>query len=877
MTWRRDPEAVAGLLLREVHRDPRRSLRLVRRFRRLATTPRLQAIWLRLEAHALRATGDARAAADRYGQAFARFGKLGDRGEQGRTAIGWTAALALTDDPPATQRAADRGRRCLKRTDTLLHARLDSNLANAWLLAGDLDRAEKLYRKARRRLRQAGQPWEPAGASYNLGLVELRRGRPARAQRWFAEARQGFEAAGLTVPAGYARSGLAAVDLWEGRWDDGVETLQALRRQFEEIDDERAVAQMHRELASLYASVGATQAAEPEAQAALDLYDRLGLSHDAAHVALLQSRLLADGGWDHDARQRAERARDHWDRVGHPGRRAQAEVELGRLLAERGDRSEADVVLRRAQRTLDRHSPRGDAARCRGTRAHLRLAEGQPAVAYRLAARAYRDARQPPARWERPRLAMLVARAEADRGHGPEAIRWARRAVRDLETLLSRFGARRLRMLTGEARTPLYGDAIDLVLERGGARATGTAVDLLSRARSPGLIEDLLHARDDALRPAARAALAKLRDELLEAGPDAGDTRHRALRGRARELEATLGLGPRRAPGLIRRAWKRRGLREWGAAIGDREVVLFDRGRTGWRAFVLGPGRARRTVALPDLDRALRSAWRPLRMTFETAAHAPEDRRAEFLERTLAASTRELDAMRTAVWEPLELDAERVILVPHGELHELPLEALGDGIVSRLPHPALLRAPGPRRRPERALLLHGPGDATRREVRHAADVLRTAGLDARDGSTAAHLDTDDRWDVLHVAAHGAFHREAWLLSGLQLTDGWVGLERLGTRKIDGGLLYLASCESGLTRAVGADLEGWMTAGLGAGARELLLTLWKVDDRSSVAFSDAFYRRWTDRPDAAAAATEARYELRQRMPHPYHWAPFTCVG
>jgi len=470
-----------------------------------------------------------------------------------------------------------------------------------------------------------------------------------------------------------------------------------------------------------------------------------------------------------------------------------------------------------------------------------------------------------------------VARAEAQRGHSAEAMRWTRRAVRDLETLLTRFGARRLRMLTGEARTPLYRDAVDLVLEHGGRRATETAVDLLSRARSPGLIEDLLHARDDAFRPEARAALARLRDELLEAGPEAGDTRHRALQGRARELESTLGLGPRRAPALIRRAWKRRGLREWSAAIGEREVVLFDRGREGWRAFVLGPGRGSRTVALPGLEAALRSAWRPLRMTFETAAHAPEDRRAEFLARTRATSEQELAALRRALWDPLDLGTDRAVVVPHGELHELPLEALGDGTLSRLPHPALLREPGPRRRPRRALLLHGPSQEPRREVGHAAGILRDAGLDTHHGDRTSLLDTDERWDVLHVAAHGAFHREAWLLSGLQLADGWIGLERLGSRKIQGGLLYLASCESGLTHTLGADLEGWMTAGLGAGARELLLTLWKVDDRSSVAFSEAFYRHWTADPDAAAAAAAGRGELRDHLPHPYHWAPFTCVG
>jgi hypothetical protein len=96
-----------------------------------------------------------------------------------------------------------------------------------------------------------------------------------------------------------------------------------------------------------------------------------------------------------------------------------------------------------------------------------------------------------------------------------------------------------------------------------------------------------------------------------------------------------------------------------------------------------------------------------------------------------------------------------------------------------------------------------------------------------------------------VAAHGAYHREQALLSGIQLADGWVGFEQLDRRVVEGALLYFGSCESGSTReGPGAELDGWMAAGLGAGARELVLTLWKLDDEAAEAFAAEFYPLWT---------------------------------
>jgi CHAT domain-containing protein len=58
---------------------------------------------------------------------------------------------------------------------------------------------------------------------------------------------------------------------------------------------------------------------------------------------------------------------------------------------------------------------------------------------------------------------------------------------------------------------------------------------------------------------------------------------------------------------------------------------------------------------------------------------------------------------------------------------------------------------------------------------------------------------------------------------------------------------------------------------------LLLTLWEVNDRSATMFMTSFYSSLEQTGNKAAALTQAAREVRERHPHPYHWAPFVIVG
>lgn len=840
-----------------------------------------RAILRRLQGHCHSGLGRIADATAAYEAAFDAFLTAGRRHDAGRTTIGWVHALTLGGDPDAAARVATSGRRLLPRSDRVSRARLDTNLAGARLLAGRLEPAAGRFRAARETFADLGLPWDAAMCDHNLGMIAIMTADAPRAARHFAAALPGFRAAGLVQLELYAETGLATARIIAGDWEAGIARLTDLGPRFEELGDRRARTWLHRELATLFASLGAIEVALPEAIRAADGFAALDLHADAALATLLCGRLHAATGDLVTARMRLTHAREHFVRVGDVRAADRVGLELARVAFLAGDPVAAARGLPALTRRLAAHDPHGDGARARAILAETDLARRRLDPAGRGAREAYRDATRYPAVLERPGLALLVARTLAAGGDRRGALRWARRALDELEESLSTVGSRIRRIETGAARAPLYSQVVDLVLDLGGPRAPGVALDLLTRGRSAAVLEDVRAGRADPVRTGLRAAIGKLRDEALSgAATDASRTER--MSGRIDALRRQLARSGRRAPATLRAVLRERSSGAWRDRVGDREVVVFDRGHAGWRAFVVRPGGSVDVVPLPDLEATHERAWIPFRLALDAAAGLDRDRRPAFLARTATEAAAALVALRDALLTPLDLRSDRVTVIPTGVLHALPLEALGDAtgtVVTRLPHPALLRPARRARRTRRgsALLLHGGGDDARREVATVGRSLRRAGLPVRTGSRRRDLERSDPLAVLHVAAHGTFQREGWLLSGLELADGWMGFEQLDPARLRGALLHFTSCESGLTeRMPGSDVDGWIVAGLAAGARELILTAWKIDDDAALRFSRAFYAAWTDGASAGEAAHRARAAVRAARPHPYAWAPFIAV-
>lgn len=275
---------------------------------------------------------------------------------------------------------------------------------------------------------------------------------------------------------------------------------------------------------------------------------------------------------------------------------------------------------------------------------------------------------------------------------------------------------------------------------------------------------------------------------------------------------------------------------------------------------------------------------------------------------------------------------EHLCIVPHGPLHLLPLHAL------RLPTGRYLAA-------EKALT-YAPSITSlryclsRRDNQLRPGTLRkpvayVAGVSARSDTHPDYFEQDSRlfqpqdWDlsvdvgpfaatkarvlnqvgerdVIQLTCHGYFDTRDPLNSGLLLADGRerpprdplelpfmmrgnyiLTARELLERHLRAELVTLRACSTGLqgSRNGGDEFDGLSRALLLAGASAVIVSLWNVDQQSSLRFLEYYYRAWMA-PGPRLQKWRA-FWLAQRalltdageafLHHPYHWAPFVLIG
>jgi tetratricopeptide (TPR) repeat protein/CHAT domain-containing protein len=109
--------------------------------------------------------------------------------------------------------------------------------------------------------------------------------------------------------------------------------------------------------------------------------------------------------------------------------------------------------------------------------------------------------------------------------------------------------------------------------------------------------------------------------------------------------------------------------------------------------------------------------------------------------------------------------------------------------------------------------------------------------------------------------------------GILTAEDVTGLDLQGTE-----LVVLSACETGLGQVqVGEGVFGLRRAFVLAGARTLVMSLWKVPDRQTQELMVDFYGRILAGEPRAEALRQAQLALRSRYPHPRYWGAFICQG
>ena len=145
---------------------------------------------------------------------------------------------------------------------------------------------------------------------------------------------------------------------------------------------------------------------------------------------------------------------------------------------------------------------------------------------------------------------------------------------------------------------------------------------------------------------------------------------------------------------------------------------------------------------------------------------------------------------------------------------------------------------------------------------------------------------------VHFATHGFANETTPELSGLLLAqdttsteDDVLFLGEVYNLELNADLVTLSACESGIGKTIKG--EGLMSLSRGflyAGAKNLLVSLWKADDRATCDLMLAFYEEMLKGKPKAQALREAKLRLIGNQSRsawdyadPSSWAPFILVG
>lgn len=266
----------------------------------------------------------------------------------------------------------------------------------------------------------------------------------------------------------------------------------------------------------------------------------------------------------------------------------------------------------------------------------------------------------------------------------------------------------------------------------------------------------------------------------------------------------------------------------------------------------------------------------------------------KFSEPLLEATRAHLHSLYQELIAPIRehLRSRHLVIVQHELLHHIPFHALYDGDSYLIDRFSVSYAPSAsiyalcqlkNASVGGAPLILGLPDAQapsiRAEVEALGAMLPGSHLFVGDQATEWVLRSHgSSSNIIHIATHGYFRQDNPMFSSIRLGDSQLSLYDLSHLHLPAELVVLSGCATGLNAITpGDELIGLARGLLRAGAHSLVLSLWDVHDESTKDFMIGFYKRLQQGLPKPSALQQAMIELREKHPHPYHWAPFSLIG
>jgi CHAT domain-containing protein len=517
----------------------------------------------------------------------------------------------------------------------------------------------------------------------------------------------------------------------------------------------------------------------------------------------------------------------------------------------------------------------------------------------------------------------LRARALAYTGNLPAAVAAGGRAVAMLERVRGQYASGELRTTYAASRSRAYADQVLLLLRMNRA---DEALQVADAARGRALLEHLVSARSEvsAARRSdlERETLLRRIDELvaLLRGRELPPERERSgavdmvsveLRDSLAKVRAEYEALLARSAATPDRLAFAPTVPDIQASLAPGEVVL-EYLMTPERLIILAMSRQElRAYQVPESEASLAA-----RVGLARAFLQRRDDGSSSAQRGVLRALYDVLLAPVAA-EPAMRGASTVIVVPHGALAYLPWSALIDSsghyAVERhafrmMPTSASVatvrRAQAGRAAARGTVAAFAPFPdslpATRDEVRSVSRIVRGAKTHTGRAATEARVRAALlEGNVVHLATHARLNPRNPLFSEIDLAagsaraasdNGRLEVHELLAMRVNTPLVFLSGCETALGAAWqtrfdnGEDYTTLAQALLGAGARNVIATLWRIDDAGAADFARRFYAAWAGQgdveatgPTTALARAQRQMIADPRFASPHYWAAYQISG
>jgi CHAT domain-containing protein/Tfp pilus assembly protein PilF len=910
-------QELAPLVVDKIRVDAREALRLAEAVLLIARSLRRRedlALALRAKANALYACGNNRAAVEHHDQAYEIYVSRGNWKEAARTLSNSIQPLILLGEYDRAFAASQQAREIFGRLgEGKRIASLENNVGNIFHRQDRFEEALAHYQRAYKALADY-QQWEHAAVALsNMAMCLISLNDFPRSLDCYQRARELCVKYDLPRLRDQADYNIAYLHYFRGEYNRAIDMLFATRRACERSGDAYHFALCHLDLSEIYLELNLTEEAREMAHQGVLLFQKLGMSYEAAKTLANEAIACGQQGNTSQALERFARAREIFAQEKNLVWPWLLDLYQGLLRFHEGRYIEARQLCAGAAEFFDETLLSGKTVLAHLLLARIALEAGDLATAGRegdVAVAKLSSVQTPMLVYQ---AHLVLGQISSRRGDRSAAYAAYQRARKTLETLRTRLQGEELKISFVKNRLQVYELLVDLYLDRQGAEISAEeAFSCIEAAKSRSMIEMIF--KSGQTLPLGEAGqgeyVRKIRDlreelnwyyhriELEQIRPEEISRERiehlqRQAQSHENELLRTLReLPPNERENATLEAPADFSLARLQTAL-PADTALIEYYSTGDR--LVAAVVTRENIEIIPLTIVSRVTYWLHLLRFQLSKFHMGIAYTQRFERSLRRATwSHLETLYKELIKPLRahLRAQHLVFVPHGPLHSLPFHALRNGdeylgdayTVSYAPSATVFALCQQKAASEkRTSLVFGIPDERApqilTEVESVAALLPRPKLFVGKEATAEVLREKGReTGLLHIATHGIYRQDNPMFSGIRLGDGYLNLYDLYRLRLGANLVTLSGCATGMNLvAAGDELLGLQRGLFCAGATSLLLSLWDVHDRSTAMLMQEFYKNYIQTRDMARSLQAAMRELRLENPHPYFWAPFVLVG